>query len=58
MHKPLVIAPERMTVSCILGSSLISCFIDQVNIIMSELVLRSCVICLDMGGDHGDLWGG
>jgi hypothetical protein len=58
MQKPLVIAPERLMVSCILGSSLISCFIDQVNIIMSELVLRSFVICLDMGGDHGDLWGG
>jgi hypothetical protein len=57
MHKSLVIAPERLAVPCISESYLSSCFIDQVNIIKSELILHSFVIHLDTGGDHGDLWG-
>jgi hypothetical protein len=54
MHKPVVIASERLAVSCILESCLPSCFIDQVNIIMPELVLCGFVVCLNTGGDHGD----
>jgi hypothetical protein len=58
MHKPLVIALERLMVLCILDSCLPPSLIDEVDIITLELVLRSFVVCLDMGGDHGDLWGG
>jgi hypothetical protein len=50
MHEPLVIAPERMTVLCILDSCLPSPIIDEVDIITLELVLRGFVICLDTGG--------
>jgi hypothetical protein len=57
MRKPLVIAPEHLAVSCISESCLPSCFIDKVNIIAPELVLRGFVVCLNTGRDHGDLWG-
>jgi hypothetical protein len=55
IHEPLVIASERLTVPCILGSCLPSSLIDEVDIITSELVLCGSVVCLDMEGDHGDL---
>jgi hypothetical protein len=56
MHKPLVVAPERLEVSCISKSCLPSSFIDKVNNIWPELVLHDFVVCLNTGGDHGDLW--
>jgi hypothetical protein len=34
-----------------------SLFIDEVDIITPELVLRGFIVCLNMGGDHGDFWG-
>jgi hypothetical protein len=46
-HKPLVVAPERLSVACIFNSILSSSLIDQVDILTSELVLRGFVICLD-----------
>jgi hypothetical protein len=57
MHKLLVIAPVHLAISST-WSCLLSYFVDQVDIIVPELVLRGFIICLDMGGDHGDLWGG
>jgi hypothetical protein len=54
MHKPLLIAPKRLVVPCILESCLLSCFVDQVNINALELVLCGFIVCLNMGGDHGD----
>jgi hypothetical protein len=54
MHELLVIAPERLMVPCVSESYLASLLVDEVNIIMSELVLCGFVICLDTGGDHGD----
>jgi hypothetical protein len=57
MHKLLVIAPEHLEVPCILESCLPSCFIDQVNIIVTELVLHGFIVWLDTGGDHGDFRG-
>jgi hypothetical protein len=56
MHELLVIAPERLTVPCILESCLPSLLVDEVDIITPELVLRGFVVCLNTGGDHGDLW--
>jgi hypothetical protein len=55
MHKPLVVAPEHLAVPCILESCLLSSFINKVNIITLELVLHDFVVCLNTGGDHGDL---
>jgi hypothetical protein len=57
MHKPLVVASEHLAVPCILESCFPSFFVEKVDIIMPKLVLRSFVICLQMGGDHGDFWG-
>jgi hypothetical protein len=57
MHKLLVIASECPTVPCILESCLPSSLIDEVDIFTSELVLRDFIVCLDIGGDHGDFYG-
>jgi hypothetical protein len=57
MHKSLVIAPERLTVPCILDGYLSSLLVDEIDIITPELVLRDFIVCLDMGRGHGDLWG-
>jgi hypothetical protein len=54
MHKPLVVAPEHLAVSCISESCLPSSFVDEVDIITLDLVLHGFVICLNTGGDHGD----
>jgi hypothetical protein len=56
MHESLVVASESLTVPCVLESCLPSSLVDEVDIITSEMVLRSFIICLDMGGDHGDHW--
>jgi hypothetical protein len=50
MHKPLVVALEPLVVLCILESCLPSSFINKVDIITSELVLRGFVVCLNTGG--------
>jgi hypothetical protein len=57
VHKLLVVALEHLAVPCILESCLPSLFVDEVDIITSDLVLRGIVVCLDTGGDHGDFWG-
>jgi hypothetical protein len=54
MHKPLVVAPERLAIPGILESYLPSSFVDKVDIITPELVLHGFVVCLHMGVDHGD----
>jgi hypothetical protein len=56
-HEPLVVAPERLPVACIFNSSLPSSLIDQVDILMSELVLHGFIICLDTQRAHGDFRG-
>jgi hypothetical protein len=56
-HEPLVVAPERLSVACIFNSSLPSSLVDQVDILMSKLVLRGFVICLYMQRAHGDFRG-
>jgi hypothetical protein len=49
LHKPLVVASERLAVPCISESCLPSLFIDEVDIITPELVLRGFIVCLNMG---------
>jgi hypothetical protein len=52
-HEPLVIAPELLTIPCVLDSCLPSLLIDEIDVITLELVLCGFVICLDTWG-HGD----
>jgi hypothetical protein len=53
MHKPLVVVLEHLVVLCILESFLSCSFIDEVDIITLDLVLRGFVVCLNTrGGDH------
>jgi hypothetical protein len=49
MNKPLVTALECLVVPCILDSCLPSCFIDEVDIIASELILHGFIVCPDTG---------
>jgi hypothetical protein len=56
-HERLVVVPERLPVACIFNSSLSSSFIDQVDILTPELILRGFVICPDTQRAHGDFWG-
>jgi hypothetical protein len=44
-HKPLMVMPERLQISCIFNSRLSSSLVDQVDIIMPELVLRGFIVC-------------
>jgi hypothetical protein len=46
-HEPLLVTFECLVVSCIFNKRLPSFFIDEVDILMPELVLRGFVICLD-----------
>jgi hypothetical protein len=57
LHEPLVVAPERLPVACIFNSSLPSSLVDQVDILMSELVLCGFDVCLDTQRAHGDFRG-
>jgi hypothetical protein len=47
VHKPLLVAFEYLAVPCIFNSRLSSSFINEVDILAPELVLRGFVICLD-----------
>jgi hypothetical protein len=47
-HEPLLVAFECLAVPCIFNSRLPSSFIDEVDILTPELVLRGFVVCLDM----------
>jgi hypothetical protein len=56
MHKLLMIALKRLVIPCILERCLPSSFINKVNIITPELVLRDFVIFLNMGKGNGNFW--
>jgi hypothetical protein len=56
-HKPLVVAPERLSVACIFNSSLPSSLVDQVDILTPELVLHGFVICLYTQRAHDNFRG-
>jgi hypothetical protein len=47
-HKPLLVTFDCLAVPCIFNSRLPSSFIDEVDILTTELVLRDFVVCLDM----------
>jgi hypothetical protein len=46
-HEPLLVAFECLVVPCILNSRLPSSFIDKVDILAPELVLRGFVVYLE-----------
>jgi hypothetical protein len=54
-HEVLVVAPAN---SVHFYSRLPSSLIDKVYIFTLELLLHGFIVCLDMEGAHGDLWGG
>jgi hypothetical protein len=47
MHKLLLVVFQCLVVPCIFNSRLSSSFIDEVDILVPELVLRDFIICLD-----------
>jgi hypothetical protein len=47
-HESLLVAFECLMVLCIFNRRLTSSFIDEVDILVSELILRDFVVCLDM----------
>jgi hypothetical protein len=46
-HKPLLVTFDCLAVPYIFNSRLPSSFIDEVDILTTELVLRDFVVCLD-----------
>jgi hypothetical protein len=52
-----MIALERLAVLFIFNNRFLSSLVNEVNFFTPELVLRSFIVCLDMEGAHGDLWG-
>jgi hypothetical protein len=46
-HEPLLVVFECLVGPCIFNSRLPSSFINEVNILVSELVLRGFIVCLD-----------
>jgi hypothetical protein len=47
-HESLLVAFECLMVLCIFNRRLTSSFIDEVDILVLELILRGFVVCLDM----------
>ena len=47
MHKPFVVAPERLVVACISDCGLPSPFVDKVDIVSPELFLQGFIESLD-----------
>jgi hypothetical protein len=54
VHEPVLVAFECLEVLCIFNSKLSSSFIDEVDILASELILRGFVVYLYTYGAHGD----
>jgi hypothetical protein len=57
MHEPLVVAPERLVVSCISDRRLPSALVDEVHVFTPQLFLHRLIKRLDPWGAHNDFWG-
>jgi hypothetical protein len=57
MHKPLVVAPERLVVLCILDRHSPSTFVDEVHVLTPQLFLHRFIERLDPWRAHNDCWG-
>ena len=47
MHEPLMIAPERLVVACILDCCSPPSFVNEVHVVMPQLLLHGFVKSLD-----------
>jgi hypothetical protein len=54
MHKPLVVAPERLVVPRISDRRLPSAFVDEVHVLTPKLFLHRLIERLDPWGAHKD----
>jgi hypothetical protein len=57
MHKPLVVAPERLVVPCIPHRRSPSTFVNAVYVLTSQLFLHRFIKRLDPWRAHNDFWG-
>jgi hypothetical protein len=57
MHEPLVVAPERLVVSCISDRRSPSALVDEVHILTLKLFLHRLIKRLNPWGAHNDFWG-
>jgi hypothetical protein len=57
MHKPLVVAPERLVVACISDRRSPSTFVDEVHVLPLMLFLHRFIERLDPRRAHNDFWG-
>jgi hypothetical protein len=57
MHDPLVVAPERLVVTCILGRRLPSAFVDEVHVLTPQPFLYRLIRRLGPWGAHKGLRG-
>jgi hypothetical protein len=57
MHKPLVVAPERLVLSCIPDRRSPSTFVDEVHVLTPRLFLHRFIKSLDPWRAHNDFRG-
>jgi hypothetical protein len=57
MHEQVVVAPERLVVSCISDRCLPSALIDEDHILTQQLFLHRLIKQLDPWGAHKDFRG-
>jgi hypothetical protein len=57
MHEPLVVAPERLVVPCILDRRSPSALVDEVHVLTPQLFLHRLIKRLDPWGAHNDFYG-
>jgi hypothetical protein len=57
MHKPLVVAPERLVVPCIPNCHSPSTFVDEVHVLTPQLFLHRFIERLDPWRAHNDFRG-
>jgi hypothetical protein len=57
MHKPLVVVPERLVVSCIPDHRSPSSFVDDVHVLTPQLFLHRFIKSLDPWRAHNDFRG-
>jgi hypothetical protein len=57
MHEPLMIAPERLVLPCVLDCCSPSSLVDEVYVLVMLLLLQVLIESLDSWRAHGDLQG-
>ena len=57
MHKPFMVAPERLVVPCISDGCLPPSFVNEVHVIAPQLFLQRFIKSLDSRRAQVDFWG-